>query len=103
MEDAQEIEWLFAEITAAAEEAASLSLEGHVGATIALVERTRLPLVRALLILQAIETRLQAPAPGPTPLIAPSALTAAIEQNRQRGLDFTALSSIHGAKPGDDL
>lgn len=93
---------LFGEVAAAAEDAARLSVESHTRASIETVEQARRHLIRALLILQAAETALRSAHVGPAPLISPAALAEAIEENRQLGLDFTGLSSIHGPKPGDD-
>lgn len=103
MEDVIDLGHLFAEVTAAAEDAATASVEGHTAPSITTLEQTRKQLVRALLILQTAETALRPLRFGPPPLIDPSALAAAIEQNHQLGLDFNTISSIHGVKPGGEV
>lgn len=103
MEDGIDIGHLFAEVTAAAEDAATASVEGHTDPSIAALQQTRSHLLRAMLILQTAETGLRPMRVGPAPLIDPSALAAAIEQNHQLGLDFNTISSIHEAKPGGEV
>ncbi|WP_300556661.1 hypothetical protein [Maricaulis sp.] len=103
MEDDIDLGHLFAEVTAAAEDAATASVEGHTAPSITTLEQTRKQLVRALLILNTAETALRPMRVGPAPLIDPSALAAAIEQNHQLGLDFNTISSIHEAKPGGEV
>lgn len=103
MEDDIDLGHLFAEVTAAAEDAATASVEGHTAPSITTLQQTRSHLLRAMLILQRAETVLRPMRFGPAPLIDPLALAAAIEENHQLGLDFNTISSIHGAKPGGEV